>query len=227
MGLDGVELVMAVEEEFDIVLGLEEASSAETFGQLLEIVIQKARLTSDNTCPSMRGFYKVRKKLMDAFSIDRNRIHPDTPLNEYFPEKSPKDYWPELLTIFDQDSNNIPLLRPPWLNKVIKFTAIASFLISLLWLVFHIDFYAFPAALFISAAVTIVILEVTKKHRTLIPQEFYLTKDLIRFVATLSPQKWEPNEVEEKLRDVVCYTLNVPRESVHYETHFVNDLGIG
>ena len=52
MGLDGVELVMAVEEEFQIAISDSEASDCTTVRKLVELVNSRLRHDSKDPCPS-------------------------------------------------------------------------------------------------------------------------------------------------------------------------------
>lgn len=51
MGLDGVELVLASEEEFKVAISDEEASKCETPGILTDLIYSKLRKSKQEKCP--------------------------------------------------------------------------------------------------------------------------------------------------------------------------------
>lgn len=98
MGLDGIELVLAIEEDFQIAITDEEAIRSETPAILTEIVYSKIRQSEFEVCPSQHGFYRVRKYLMDRLKIPRNTIKPDTPLKELIQKRNRRKYWSTILS---------------------------------------------------------------------------------------------------------------------------------
>ena len=59
MGLDGVEIVMAIEEEFKITISDSEAAGADTVGKVVDLVHARLRHNKEEPCPSQHGFYVV------------------------------------------------------------------------------------------------------------------------------------------------------------------------
>ena len=115
MGLDGVELVLATEEEFQIAISDEEAVKCETPGMLADLVYSKLRKSKNEICPSMHGFYVVRKKMMDYFSLPREKIRPDSKLDELIEKKNRRKIWKDFLrTLSDGKTMYAPLSRPGW-----------------------------------------------------------------------------------------------------------------
>ena len=82
MGLDGVELVMAVEEEFQIAISDSEANECSTVRKLVELVHSRLRHSSTDPCPSQHSFYHARRNLISILQAQRNEIKPDTNLEE-------------------------------------------------------------------------------------------------------------------------------------------------
>src|SRR5664280_544509 len=60
MGLDAVELVMAVEEKFGISISDEEASNAPTVGDLEKLVRARLEIADADSCLSQRAFHLIR-----------------------------------------------------------------------------------------------------------------------------------------------------------------------
>jgi hypothetical protein len=86
MGLDAVELLLAIEEEFQITLTDDEAFKSETPNLLTDKVYSKLRKSKQEICPSKHGFFVVRKILI-AQGIPREKIKPETMLDEIINKK--------------------------------------------------------------------------------------------------------------------------------------------
>ena len=113
MGLDGVELLMAVEEEFQIAISDSEASECTTVGKLVELVHSRLRHTTKDPCPSQHSFYLARQKLITLLHIPRSVIKPDTKLEEIVPKKNRKKLWKELIhALSSGDFFKYRLVRP-------------------------------------------------------------------------------------------------------------------
>ena len=65
---DGVELVMAIEEEFKLSLANSEVEKTDTVGVMVDLVYSKLRHGSEESCPSQHGFYVVRKLMILEFN---------------------------------------------------------------------------------------------------------------------------------------------------------------
>lgn len=99
MGLDGVEMVLTVEEEFGIAISDGDAESLYTTRDLIEAVCSKldmgggeldVDLESDElrvtSCLSQRAFYKVRSEVMRATGVARGRVKLESRVEELFPK---------------------------------------------------------------------------------------------------------------------------------------------
>ena len=89
MGLDTVEMIMDIEDEFGISIDDRDASRLETVGQIFDHVLMlmgrdPARKTA--TCASARCFYDVRRALRADRDVRPLRVRPDTTLEELVPE---------------------------------------------------------------------------------------------------------------------------------------------
>jgi len=78
MGLDVVELVMRIEEEFSIDLPNEKLSCIRTVGDLYALVL--SNLGTKPSCLTSKAFYRTRRAMMDVLSLPRRSVRPSTPL---------------------------------------------------------------------------------------------------------------------------------------------------
>lgn len=78
MGLDLVEMVMAVETEFGLAIPDEEASGLETPG-LLHAYVCRRLAEMPATCPSQAAFHRLRRGLAQ-FGVERSAVRLDAPV---------------------------------------------------------------------------------------------------------------------------------------------------
>lgn len=55
MGLDGVELLMTIEEEFKFTISDAEAAELDTVGKVVDLVHARLRQNAEEPCPSQHG----------------------------------------------------------------------------------------------------------------------------------------------------------------------------
>src|SRR5215469_1253685 len=96
MGLDAVELVLKVEEAFQITILDEEAEKATTPGRLVDLVWNKVRTSAEPTCLSSRAFYLLRRRAMEEFKLPRTSFKPTTALGDVIPRNSRRESWERL-----------------------------------------------------------------------------------------------------------------------------------
>ena len=106
MGLDVVEIVLEIEEAFDISIPDEVAEKIQTVGQLYDYVVEQTRgrphrsadEAPDRTdvCLTAATFYLVRRELCAKLGLDRRQVRPRTPLEDLFPQAARRRDWAEL-----------------------------------------------------------------------------------------------------------------------------------
>ncbi len=93
MGLDAVELVMAVEEKFGISITDEEATKTLTVGDLKQLIRGKLDVADADGCLTQRAFHLIRKNATAEFDILRRNLRPDTPLETVVPQSARRESW--------------------------------------------------------------------------------------------------------------------------------------
>jgi hypothetical protein len=242
MGLDAVEIVMAVEERFDIAIEDAEAEKTVTPGLLIELVMSKVGRTQDAACLTQRAFHRLRAALMRQFSLKRNQIRPETPLTDLIPRKMRRE---RLRRILDDIGINktIALVRPDWLQKTILtsiFTGGAATAIFLAWhpVTSSSRLVNFVTASPIVAAILFVVAFGWLAHFltrwTLV--EFSLDKNTVGklsrwivangpAVVQAPPGQWSREQVAVIVREIVVDTLGCAKQ-YREDAHFVKDLGL-
>ena len=105
MGLDIVEYVMAVEQEFEIVFDDDDLGRTCSVGEFHQLVLREIRtkhppVNVDRArravCVSSRGFYHLRKALIQCGFGTRKEIAPKTVLESTIPKENRRVRWGEL-----------------------------------------------------------------------------------------------------------------------------------
>ena len=116
MGLDSVELVMAVEDTFGFSIPDQDAAGLDTVGKLYEYILAHRFHGKREACLSSITFYKLRRAMMSVLQIARNDVRVSTELSAIIP-KHRRRVWQALekATGF-----RLPQLRrPKWVTAIV------------------------------------------------------------------------------------------------------------
>lgn len=91
MGLDAVELVMAIEETFDLRIPNAEAARMLTVREMIDYVASRKSTVPSARCSTQQAFHAVRRALRSASSWT-GPITPDTPLTAF----ADRERWPNV-----------------------------------------------------------------------------------------------------------------------------------
>jgi hypothetical protein len=98
MGLDSVELLVYVEDQFGIEIPDLEAEKIITVGEFAEAVFSKIKLNPSEKCFSQIVFYRLRKAL-ETFNNNKIDIKLDSKIEQLLPNVNLKQEWSELESI--------------------------------------------------------------------------------------------------------------------------------
>ena len=94
MGLDGVEILLAVEETFGICIPDSVVSEMTTPATMISFVQQAVSARPErNACISQRAFHKVRASLMKATGVVRRDVTLETPIRRLFSGPQRTEQW--------------------------------------------------------------------------------------------------------------------------------------
>ena len=95
MGLDTVELVLEIEDEFGIQIPDKDAQTIQTCGQLCAYMLRRISPEPPGRtgCPTARAFRFLRRELMAQVPLPRSSFHPGTKLAEVMTEPY-RHRWP-------------------------------------------------------------------------------------------------------------------------------------
>jgi len=219
MGLDGVELLIAVEEKFGISITDEEAQRLITVGQLYNLIVSK--LPTSDTCGSMIVFNRLRRGFQ-AVGISRGEISPETLLAPLLPLGRRRRLWTHLSSV---SQLKLPgLRRPLWVKGMLIVVAI---LLTLSVLFLGPGLSASIAAALLS---TIVLAIASRPAALQLPDGCTTVADLAQVLVTsfsfLSAPRPGREEVWSLLVDMVVRIGGVPAAQVTPHARFVDDLGL-
>jgi acyl carrier protein len=221
MGLDAVDLIISIEDEFQIVISDEEAFKCETPNLLTDLVYSKLRQSELDACPSMHGFYIVRKILMEQLTIPREKIKPETPLTELINKTNRDLLWKRLLSTLSMgEAIHAPLEKPRWIKIVILISSLIVFVLFLS--ITESAVFAILAAIFNS----MILNTATLWFQSEFPKNFQTVKDLIRIVTTLETKVWKREQVYNRVKMLVAEQLGLKDEDISPDSHFIKDLGM-
>ena len=114
MGLEGVELIMAIEDRFCTSLPDTKTERFQTIGDVHNFLMARIQKQNSEFCPATAMFYPSRRILVDKFNVDRARVKPSASLGSLLDAESRKQFW---RTIEVALSTQLPgLIRTGWLT---------------------------------------------------------------------------------------------------------------
>jgi len=226
MGLDAVELVIEVEEAFDVQISDAEAERICTVGQLYDwlIAAKAGELSARGKCLSATAFYQLRRGVCARLVRDRRSIRPHTNLESAVPRAERRQFWRDL----EQDTRlTLPALtRPLWLVGLacaVCFAAAGS-----------AGLFAGPIGFVVAFAPAAIVVEaVTRPWKIEFPPAFRNFRELSAHVLARNHtvlcqghDGWSPSDVWDVLTSIIVEQLGVRPEQVTKDASFVSDLGM-
>lgn len=226
MGLDGVELVMEFEDEFDVTFEDEVAGSFKTIGDVARHITWQFRSKWPRaSCPTSKNYYETRKLLCEKLSVNRCDIKPSSMLNEVIPVRLRR----KILKSLRSRLPVVPELEPPGIMNSIGFvlaliigvstgvlSGVSAGLVVGIISGFISLYVMLMAYYFISLPFTVCF-----------PKGCETVGDLVRrSTLDYEPQDEIDVDVLNKVRSIVSEQMYVPIEELSAQTNFVDDLKI-
>ncbi len=230
MGLDSVELVLNVEDRFNIALADNQCSRVRTVADLAALVM--ASLPADNgRCQTAVAFHELRRWLMTHAGIERSRTRPAARLDELLP--SPRKIW----KAFTRHRRSVPHLVPsPEADRVISLATWASITVwmpasAAMWITLGRSAgVTFAMFTFLAGAVSIAV--VSDRLAVHFAPGLETIADLARCLAPIANPKDNfaaraavEQQVLGEVRRLTAEQLNLPLDRVSPESSF-RDLGM-
>lgn len=230
MGLDGVELILALEEEFQIVLEDEAVSSVYTIGDLYKLLLSKLPQASAPACTTSMAFYAVRRGLMEELGVSRKDLRPATSLASLFSQFPPRrrQQWHRFRNGMPYKLDHLGVGRIAfWGSAILGASVCAWFAHGAL------DRLPYTAAAALCGFVLgLIAIYKTACAHTSFPNGIDTVGDLARLLLGKNThafaqrtQGWTPENVWQTMKTVVIAQLGVNPELVVPEASIVEDLG--
>ena len=230
MGLDGIELVMEVEDEFGITIPDSDMEQMRTVGDLVAICFDRIKATTTERCPSLPCFYSLRRLMREVLKDPELKIRPRDKIEDFLQVSDRRSLWrrlPELLETTPRE-----LRRPPWLRKTLVLTVLAFPLVLIFAFPWLMATEVLILVLFATFGFGIALNLLTIGFRTVTPQGYDtfgdITKRMVGLkIATNPPDNVDYENVFLIVKQIVAEQLGVEFEEVVPEARFVEDLGVG
>lgn len=232
MGLDGIELLIEVEDRFGIAIDDAEGGRVRTVGDLHDLVLAKLTPSRSSTCLSSHVFYRLRGSLRERFGVPRAEIYPQVRLTEVVPGDSRRLAWKALA---DSLGWRLPELRRP---KGLETSLAVGFLLAVTvaiiggaigylpvaaWLTIGLG--AWPTVWLCYRATTPLAVHFPPQCLTVgNATDAILALNFAKI--TQEREAWNEREVWNALRDTIVGQLGVEPEAVVRSARFVEDLRV-
>ncbi len=226
MGLDAVELVMDVEDHFGIVLREKEGQRIRTIDDLAATIVGRIHANSENVCPTMAAFFKVRGEIVETLDCTGVRIRPSSMLRELIPPARRQACWQAIGAL---QSCRFPRLQHSKRSlSLLLASVVAIWFAPAVFLELRDWLWAAPVCALISVGACVA----SARYRTMLPAKYKTVGDIAResvgaIVATKRTHLVSKSVVLRELMPIVSEQFGVAIERLAPGTRFVEDLGAG
>jgi hypothetical protein len=233
MGLDAVEIVMAVEEAFDIRIENGEAEKILTPRQLIDLVMSKVVVATNSVCLTHRAFNLLRRSLLRHGGWKRAQIVPDINLNALIPRDHRKSLVSDIIRELGI-LKPLQFIRPAWMNISLLLSAALAGLVAG-FVAFSNGYGNLAVWLFIVAAIFTAgfAIRFTRPFQREFPREMRTVGDLARWVmahkadlTSATAPAWTRDQVAARVREIIIGVLGCKPDFIA-DANFVKDLGLG
>ncbi len=225
MGLDGIELIMDIEDEFGIEIPDHDIDRLETVGAMAAYVFEKVRKAERSTCRTAHTFYQVRRELMEMLGLPRRSMRPRVKVADLVPTWRRRDVWRRLRSV---------RIKPPRM-ELPNGVALAAILVVLIGASFiALEYDAAPTWGFLCSVLTLGVLAwlTARPFEVCLPSGVTTLGDLSIAATPMEPEAAtvgdiSHSEVATRLRQIISRNLNVPTEELHDGVEFARDLNVG
>ena len=228
MGLDGVELVMEVEDEFGITIPDLDASEMRTVGDLVALCLDRINAAKTMRCPSLPCFLSLRCMVREIRNDPDLKLRPRDEIEACLQKSDRRHLWrrlPELLKTAPRE-----LRRPSWLRKTLVLIVLAFPIVLMTVLPWSAEILML--IWFATFAFGIALNWLTIGFRTRTPKGYNtfgdITKRIVGLnIATNPPDETDYESVFSIVKWIVVEQLGVDDDEVIPTARFVEDLGVG
>ncbi|RLA75230.1 MAG: hypothetical protein DRG30_04660 [Epsilonproteobacteria bacterium] len=223
MGLDLVELVLEVEDEFDIYLPDEDMECLITPDDLATYIFNKFKRDSDGKCGSQVAFYKLRKLFIENFENKREELVPNANLEELLGDNI-QVKWKRLQGLLGNKIYPTSLELSKKENLILLYFSIA---VGAIFYYYNKDLIATIPITVISFFALFFLLsyfigkEVPKRYKKLSSLIKYMDNNAISNIYNTK------EKVLKKVIEISSEQLGIPIGEIKPHSRYVEDLGAG
>jgi len=232
MGMDAVELVMALEETFGIEFDDGEAEACRTPREMVKIIAGKVHvLNGSSPCLSQTAFYRLRRAMTSVLGAERRSVRLSTSLARLIGVENRRTIWSDIRkSMAMQDWPE--LVRPAWLVVLIWLIAVSTATLAAWSLRTPGAGYESPeltaaVALIALAVVAAIGFRLTRRQRTSFPGDCLNVRALIRHIlVAMAPRvrNWAQDDIATTVRSIV--ELQTGRTDFSLDSDFIRDIGL-
>jgi acyl carrier protein len=231
MGLDGVEIVMAVEDAFDIQIEDSEAARILTPRSLIDYVMNKVNTANSTICLTQSAFNLLRKSFIRHGDLKRSQLKPAAKLSALLPRRNRLEL---LWKITNELAIKKPpeLVRPRWVNAALLGCSLASGIGAAAAV--YSENYSLPVLAFVFVAIAVAGFgfRLTKPLCTEFPKGLQNLGGFARWVmahkgdlAETTLCGWTREQVTARVREIIVDVLGC-NPDFSEDARFIEDLGL-
>lgn len=234
MGLDFVEIVMEVEEAFNIKIRDDDVVELRTVGDFQHYICAQFEAKKSQRCASTTAFLRLRRALMAAAGIDRKEIRLESSVPELVPSSIRRSVWNQIEA--EMEMRLPELRRPGWLSFAFFFSSILAFVSFLVALITFGD----PSSTHLWWVLLLSIMAICMAYRATLPFATCLGDDCAT-IRGMTKKVLEYNigkimrsdgidgqasdVVYQHLVNMLSEQLGIPKDKIRPDSSIVDDLG--
>jgi len=171
MGMDGVEIVMDVEDHFGISIQDSEAERVRTVGDLVELIHARIITAQREYCPNLPAFLSLRQATRGILADESARLRPRDAVATILRPTQRSALWRQLSDLIGTRPRS--LRRPKLLRRMLATASIASLLLAVISAL-AIDLQTLPLTIMVAVVVIVLLHFVTEPFRSIPPERMRL-----------------------------------------------------
>ena len=228
MGMDGVEIVMDVEDHFGISIQDSEAERIRTVGDLVALVHARIAAAQREYCPTLPAFLSLRRATRVVLNDGSASFGPRDAVAAILSPEQRRALWEQMPELMGAPPR--PLRRPTRLRRTLAVLSIAALLGAVVFSL-AIDLQILPLTIIVAVGVIALLHFVTVRFRS-IPPDGWMTFGEITTklagvrVATKMVHLRNDDEILTELRPLLVNVLGVDASEIVPSARFIEDLGM-
>ena len=228
MGMDGLEIVMDVEDHFGISIKDSEAVTVRTVGDLVAIIHGRIAAAHREPCPSLRAFLSLRNSVRAVTGDNSFRIRPRNLVAAKLTRQQRRDLWRRLPELLGTSPNG---LRRHKLLRIALATTSICIMICAFWTAFAVKLAVLPLTLAMAVMLVVLLHFITASFRWFPPTEWQTFGEITQkitggSVATKMLHLKSDDEILWEIRPILVDVLGVDASTIVPTARFVEDLGM-